>query len=390
MVGVGSSARRRRSTKRPVIYQRACRDQEEGKLPTDRSKWTVDRAADEWMQRRLVEGRAENTIRTDRERLQMIRRYFGTRRIVDITLDEIYEYRRNRVRDAGSRTINLEVKVLRMILSDAKCWSRLAGDYKPLKENRRGPGVALNGAELAHLIRTASSQPEWEAAFLAAWIAANTTMRGGEIRQLRHRNVDLLAGVVRIERQTTKTDGGCREIPLNQEAKDAILRLLDRARRLGSSEPDHFLFPSSRFRHTKGQVSSRGTGYDPTKPAKTWRTAWRTLRLKAGFPKLRFHDLRHTAITSMAIGGVPIPTIMAVAGHLSPEMTRHYTHVSTQAKEAAVERLGVFRSDEAPTKQDKAERNLRLVKGSRGPLVSPRVHSSVHCDVVRVTADVNG
>ena len=64
-------------------HQRACRDQEEGKLPTDRSKWTVDRAADEWMQRRLVEGRAENTIRTDRERLQMIRRYFGTRRIVE-------------------------------------------------------------------------------------------------------------------------------------------------------------------------------------------------------------------------------------------------------------------------------------------------------------------
>jgi integrase len=34
--------------------------------------------------------------------------------------------------------------------------------------------------------------------------------------------------------------------------------------------------------------------------------------------------------------GVPIEAVMAQIGHVSPEMTRHYTHLRTNAKHAAV------------------------------------------------------
>jgi integrase len=372
-----------------AIFQLAQREYEEGRLPSTKAKLTLNKAADNWMERRTLDGKAENTIRTDRERLQPVRKYFGQRRLLDITLDEIYEYRRSRINDAGPRTINLEVKVIRMILTDAKCWSKIEADYKSLKENRRGPGVALDGAGLAHLIAIASSKPEWEAAFLAAWVAANTTMRGGEIKQLRHRSVDHVAGMVHIERQSTKTDAGCREIPLNDEAKYVFTILMHRANRLGSSEPDHFLFPAAQFRKTKDGASCKGTGYDPTRPVKTWRTAWRTLRVAAGFPAFRFHDLRHTAITSMAINGVPIPTIMAVAGHLSPEMTRHYTHVSSQAKAAAVAKLGVFRSEADGVSDTKPEIPLAIGEAAKAAPSRARVHSRVHPGAVMDMVSIN-
>ena len=89
---------------------------------------------------------------------------------------------------------------------------------------------------------------------------------------------------------------------------------------------------------------------------KSWRTAWRSLSKAAGLPKLRFHDLRHTAITSLAEADVPISTIMEIAGHLSPEMTRHYTHIRDKAKAAAVAQLSVFPSPSKVAASDKDEK----------------------------------
>jgi integrase len=58
------------------------------------------------------------------------------------------------------------------------------------------------------------------------------------------------------------------------------------------------------------------------------------------FQTLRFHNLRHSFITAMAERNVPLPVVMAMVGHMSPEMTRHYTHISDNASRRAVELLG--------------------------------------------------
>jgi hypothetical protein len=73
------------------------------------------------------------------------------------------------------------------------------------------------------------------------------------------------------------------------------------------------------------------------------------------FTGLRFHDLRHQAITELAERGSSDATIMALAGHMSREMLEHYSHVRMQAKRAAVDGLatGLMHQsaveDEAPT-----------------------------------------
>jgi ketosteroid isomerase-like protein len=79
--------------------------------------------------------------------------------------------------------------------------------------------------------------------------------------------------------------------------------------------------------------------FDPTRPVGSWRTAWRTLTKKAGLPGLRFHDLRHTAISALGEAGVPDRVIMDIAGHVSQRMLRRYSHIQLESKRAAIQSL---------------------------------------------------
>jgi hypothetical protein len=54
---------------------------------------------------------------------------------------------------------------------------------------------------------------------------------------------------------------------------------------------------------------------------------------------LRFHDLRHHAITELAESQASDQTIMAIAGHVSPKMLAHYSHVRLEAKRTELDAL---------------------------------------------------
>src|SRR5271163_4748998 len=54
---------------------------------------------------------------------------------------------------------------------------------------------------------------------------------------------------------------------------------------------------------------------------------------------LRFHDLRHHAITELAESQASDQTIMAIAGHVSPRMLARYSHVRLEAKKNALDAL---------------------------------------------------
>jgi len=317
------------------LRQQALQDQEEGRLPTDMDKWPFEKAAASWLagREKMV---APQTHRIDRERLVPLLKVFGGKRLSSITDTDVNAYQLLRLKQVGGGTINLEVRVLRMILKTAKLWSRIADGYKPLPENKQGPGRALQPEEEKRLFETACKEPGWEDAYYAALIAANTTARSGEIRGLQIRDVDLMERTLKIRRQSTKTDAGCRVIPLNETATWALVRLLERAGKFGATEPDHYLLPAACFRYTKTGKNVAGAGYDPTQPRKTWRSAWISLTKTAGLTGLRFHDLRHHCITRLAEAGVPDQTLMAIAGHVSKEMLEHYSHIRMQAKREAV------------------------------------------------------
>jgi len=187
-------------------------------------------------------------------------------------------------------------------------------------------GRALTPEEKLGLQDAASKNPDWENARLAMALALNTTMRACEIKGLQWKDLDFLERTITVRQ--SKTDAGRRVIPLDDIGWDAIMDLYHRAQKAAGANPDNYVFPACE----NGNIN-------PTTPQKSWRSAWRSLKKAAGIRHLRFHDLRHHAITELAESDASEQTIMSVAGHVSRQMLEHYSHVRLEAKRRAVESL---------------------------------------------------
>jgi integrase len=209
---------------------------------------------------------------------------------------------------------------------------------------------------------------EWQTARLAIILALNTTCRACELKGLQWHHVDFMARTITIHR--SKTEAGLRTVPLNPNAWQAILGLRDRIRTFYGTEPepDWYLFPSGEGHGPTSTLNGATVKPDPTKPMTSWRTAWRRLTraiecpscgelqdpadvcrnqacgtdirgVKSPLARLRFHDLRHHAITRLAEAQNSDQTIMAIAGHVSEKMLRHYSHVRLDVMRKALDGL---------------------------------------------------
>jgi integrase len=284
-------------------------------------------AADAYIAAKSATANTKRAVEFDKERLEVLKKHFGDVRLALISREMIEGFQRGR-RDAGAgnRTVNMDVGVLRQVLKRFGHWRRLEDHVQMLSEAKAPVGRALTPDEQKRLFEKATTNPEWEHVYCAAVLAANTSMRGVEIKHLRRRDVDVEKSVLYIRK--SKNESSHRILPLNGPAKAAIERMLARADSLGHTEPDHYLWPASQWHR-----------FDPTQPASKWDTAWRTLRDAAGLPGLRFHDLRHTVITELLEAGEADHVVESISGHLSRRMLEHYSHIRIDAKKRALDRL---------------------------------------------------
>ena len=232
----------------------------------------------------------------------------------------------------------MEIGILRRVLKRAKRWAAVAHEIPRLPE-RRDVGRALTHAEKARLAKTAASKPEWQVARLAMTLALNTTMRSCELKGLRWRDVNLVNRSLTVRR--SKTEAGQRIIPLNADAFAAVLECRERIKAFYGvqPQPDWYVFPSGEGQGPRTGTNKTTVKPDPTKPMICWRSAWRSLTRAAGLRGLRFHDLRHHAITELAEGQASDGTIRSIAGHVSQRMLEHYSHIRMDAKRKALEAL---------------------------------------------------
>ncbi len=305
---------------------------EQGKLAPSSlhfSRLAFSEAVDRFLDDRKA-GLAARTIQTERERKKPLVDYFGAMPLHRIRTDDILAYRAARKQSGISNaTINRELDLLRGVLKRARLWHAVAPDVRPLPV-RRDVGRALRHEEKVKLLKVAASRPGWVVARCATILALNTTMRACELKGLRWRDIDFLEHTLTVRH--SKTEAGERVIPLNADAWPVVLELRDRAKLMfgtDSVSPDWHVFP-----HAEGYSRP-----DPTRPMSGWRTAWRKLTREAGLPGLRFHDLRHHAITELAESQASDRTVMSIAGHVSPKMLAHYSHVRIEAKRAALDAL---------------------------------------------------
>jgi integrase len=334
---------------------------EEGKLSAVRQRFaqlTFREAAEQFLQDRAAK-LAPTSVRREREGGKVLNRKLGNLRVARITPDDVAAFMRKRNEEgASAATVNKELGILRGVLKKAKRWYLFTDEIKLLPV-RETVGRALSFDEKLRLLKVAVSRPEWQNAAWAATLALNTTMRGGEIKQLHWRDIDFMGKTLAVRH--SKTDAGERVIPLNANAYDVVLALYRRAQSFGEVRPEHYIFPACEASH-----------FDPTRPQTSWRTAWRNLtrlitcpacgteqnpgkvcrdekcrteieKVKSSLSGLRFHDLRHHAITELAESRTSDSTILQIAGHVSPKMLRHYSHVRLQAMRTALDALSMKR-----------------------------------------------
>ena len=66
---------------------------------------------------------------------------------------------------------------------------------------------------------------------------------------------------------------------------------------------------------------------------------WRRALKRASVPSFRFHDLRHSAASYLAMSGATAPEIAAVLGHKQLQMVKRYAHLGEQHTAGVVSRM---------------------------------------------------
>lgn len=253
--------------------------------------------------------------------------FFGEMRLPEISADQIRAYQRMRQAQCGPFAINHECSVLQQMLKRIGRWAEIAPNYQALPLPKEKRGRALRDEQKELLFRVSAHNPNWEAAFLFAMISVNTTAGPKETATLRLKDVDLERRVIVVQPEGAKNVHRIRPIPLNDEAYRATKLAMARAQRLGSVLSEHYLFP---FRIHRSL-------FDPTRHQTSFKTAWKKMITAANLPGFRMYDLRHHSITVLLENPeVSEETAESIAGHISRQMKKRYSHVRMDRMREAV------------------------------------------------------
>jgi len=244
-----------------------------------------------------------NTLRTIRNYIKRL----GDPTIKSLTIQMVVRDRAERIKSAKPSTSNAEVSHLREMISNLFLAGLIASN--PIKDIKL---LACDNIREVHLtitdaIRLASFAPKWLADLII--FAAYMPMRKSEISGLLWKEIDFNLGdngVLRLSPDRTKNKKG-RSIPLHPKVRKLLLAI-----------------PSG-LRFQGGRVFP-----DETLIRKSFNYEFNKVRVKAGLPDTRYHDIRHLAITEMFRVGIPQATIMRLAGHNSESLFHRYVYLKEE------------------------------------------------------------
>ena len=136
-------------------------------------------------------------------------------------------------------------------------------------------------------------------------LALNTGARKNELRWLRWTDVDLHKGTL-----------------LFRDTKNEMFRSVPMVGR------------GLKFMREWGKVRLLDTdlvfpGKNPKNPV-LFEKSWRTALKSAGIEDFRFHDLRHSSASYLAMNNVSVRTIAEILGHKTLSMVQRYSHLSSE------------------------------------------------------------
>ena len=242
---------------------------------------------------------------TDKHYLKRLIPFFGDKYLTEITSFLVQKYQTQRRQAKTYKGTIVSPAYVNRELACLKCMFRLAIEWGRAKENpvtkvrfEKENNKRVRFLEKDELKRLLACSDK--ALRPAIVLAVNTGMRLNEMQYLKWRDIDMLRGVITLE--ITK-NGETRRVPINKTVKEILFGLPKR----GS---ESYVFSKE-----------DGTPYN-------FRSPFLRAIEKAGIKNFRFHDLRHTAASYLAMSGVDLNTIREILGHKSLEMVLRYAHLS--------------------------------------------------------------
>jgi integrase len=240
-------------------------------------------------------------------------KYFGGRFIYHIENVDVEGYKKSRKEQGVSfSTINREMALLKTVLNKAKEWEVLQTPVPKIKlfkvDNRRVR--YLTEDEYRKLL---DLSPEPLRSIIL--IAVNTGMRRGELLSLKWKDVDVKEQIVTLWDTKNREK---RHIYMNSVVADAFIGVR-------GNDTSEYVFPG---KEGNTHISESYVSH-----------MFSRLVEQAGIKDFRYHDMRHTFGSWLAMEGFSLKTIQDLLGHKSIEMTLRYAHLSPEHKKMAVERL---------------------------------------------------
>lgn len=282
-------------------------------------KRTLGDAIDRFITVTLPQSKHRKNASEQTRLLQWWKDEIGDRALVSITPATIAEIRDRLATEKNSRgkvlsgaTINRRITALSAVLTTTvKEYGWLTKNPIPnvtRMPDSKGRERFLATDERTSLLRACEASG-CDALAPLVKLALATGARKSELVGLLWANVDLERRVVRF---VDTKNGDNRTVPL---APTAVQVLTEWKR---GRLPVGPVFPL--------------TVHDVNKP-------WRAARDAAGLHDFRFHDLRHSAASYLAMSGASLMDIAAILGHKTLAMVKRYSHLSEQHTTAAVDRM---------------------------------------------------
>lgn len=278
-------------------------------------KYTLADLIDRYIQLHLL--KFPRRLKDQTSHLNWWKQHYGNKTLVEITPSLLVDAKEILLKGVTSRKKNRSnPTVNRYFSSLSRAFTLALQEWQWINENpfRRisklkesgGRNRFLTREELLSLLECCKKSKNAHL-YGIVLIAASMGLRFGEIVDLQWRHIDFDNGFATLEK--TK-NGDARFVPLPDQVA-AHLKGMQ-----GPKLPGDYLFPSK--------------NPDKRHPYSLIRKAFQKALQENNLQNFKFHDLRHTAASHMAMNGATQGELMEVLGHRSPTMTRRYAHFSKE------------------------------------------------------------
>jgi len=292
----------------------------------------VGDAVDRYL-REITPTKEESTRGPEIRRGAILKKHLGKYSMAAVTPDVVAKFRDDRLAGADRKdkngkpiprandTVRLEMALLGHMYEIAREEWRIGMPFNPVYSVRRpaahpGRTRRLNVEEEERLFALIERHSNPMLGWIAG-IALETTMREGSVQKLRISQVSLKRRTLLLPKTKNRDP---QTIPLSRLATELFRRALNHPRR--PPETDLIFFGEP--------------GRDGVRRPYQFLSIWRNIKIEAALRDLRFHDLRHEAISRLVEAGFSDLEVASISGHKDMKSLKRYTHLRN---EKFVERL---------------------------------------------------